>query len=114
MGKLLKIGHISILILLTFGCTQKLFKSSYMKRNNPDMTVSVPSAPAEKNTEMQEDCLRMYFLFPDKLTVDKGLLYKNICPKSDGIHNVELTRHFFIIPLIYSKDCFVLTADCGK
>lgn len=106
--------YFASILLLSSGCTQKLFKASVMKRD--DLKTNVYSPPVSKGSQREElkDCFNYYFIFPSKMSWDREALYKNICPTSEHLVNVELVRRYYLIPLIFGEDCLILKAECAQ
>ena len=106
--------YLAGILLLSSGCTQKLFKASVMKRNDLKTNVYLPPIANGSQKEVLKDCFNYYFIFPSKSSWDREALYKNICPKSDHLLNVELERRYYLIPLIFGEDRLILKAECAQ
>lgn len=105
--------HLTLIFIFLSGCTQKFFKAAQIKRTPLKSNSYVPLETEHTYRNRKSTCIETIFLFPNKTKINKEELYSKICPGSENIYNIDLARKFYIIPLIYAKDCFVLTADCG-
>ena len=106
--------YLALILFSSYGCTQKLFKAAIIKRNDLKTNSYLPPLSNGLQKEELKDCFHYYFIFPSKSSWNREALYKNICPNSDHLLNVELERRYYLIPLIFGEDCLILKAECAQ
>lgn len=104
-----------LLMSLSVGCAQTIGRF-HMVSNSPlsDEGIEFRPSSQENWTEAasKSSCIHVYFILQDRFSYDLKSLIENACPKGQLLRNVQLERKYWIIPLVYGKDCLDVVARC--